>query len=158
MKDKKIASTPKRAPATRKANHTQLAQMEQSLVFNHLMKKSPIDCDLAYEKYGIKHLHSIISSIEKSIPVGRLDIKRPHPKKHYLRPIKRYYIEPDVIKAFLSGKSEREKIKRDQQSKRIAKLRAKLNKNLERMCDYCNQSTMEIKIKEIYRRRAANDD
>jgi len=158
MTDKKIASTPERAPATNMTDNTQHAQTEQGIVLNHLLRGDNIHSDLALEKYGIKHLHGIIPELELKVPIKRDEIVIPHPRTNKRRPINLYWIDKSVITRFTESVESREELRKVQQSIRIAKSRARNNKTLEKMCMYCQRSTMESKLDEIYGKQAANDD
>ena len=156
MSDKKIASTPERAPATRTTDNTHYAQTEQSIILNHMLNGLTINADQAYAKYGIKHLHSIIPKIEQHIKVNRTEINRPHPRTNKIRAITSYWINDHLIRVYASVEA-RDELKKQQTSTNIAKSRANDNKALIRLCSYCKRETIEAKLHEIYGQQAAND-
>lgn len=156
MKSKKIATTPKRAAATRMTDHTDNALTEQSIVLNHMLNGLSINPDQAYSDYGIKHLHSVIPKIEQYIKVNRTELNRPHPRTNKIRAISSYWIDDHLIRIFASTEA-REELKKQQTSINIAKSRANDNKALIRLCSYCKRETIEEKLHEIYGQQAAND-
>ncbi|MDT0603423.1 hypothetical protein [Thalassotalea castellviae] len=156
MNNKKIASTPERAPATSKTDNTQNALTEQTIVLNHMLNGLSINPDQAYSELGIKHLHSVIPKIEHYIKVNRTEIKRPHPRTGKIRIITSYWIDDSLIRIYASAEA-REDLKKQQTSANIAKSRANDNKALIRLCSYCKRETIEAKLQEIYGQQAAND-
>ncbi len=156
MNSKKIASTPKRAPATRPTDDTRNALTEQTIVLNHMLNGLSINPDQAYSELGIKHLHSVIPKIEHYIKVNRTEIKRPHPRTGKIRIITSYWIDDSLIRIYASTEA-REDLKKQQTTANIAKSRANDNKALIRLCSYCKRETLEAKLHEIYGQQAAND-
>jgi hypothetical protein len=156
MDNKKIASTPERAPATRTTDDTQNALTEQTIVLNHMLNGLSINPDQAYSELSIKHLHSVIPKIEQYIKVNRTEIKRPHPRTGKIRIITSYWIDDSLIRIYASTVA-REELKKQQTSVNIAKSRANDNKALIRLCSYCKRETIEAKLHEIYGQQAAND-
>ena len=154
---KEIASTPERAPAASTTDHTHNAQTEQTIILNHMLNGLAINPDEAYSKLSVKHLHSVIPKIEKYIKVNRTEIHRPHPRTKKIRAISSYWIDDNLIGKYASIE-EREELEKQQTSANIAKNRAKDNKALIRLCSYCKQETMLLKLHEIYGNKAANDD
>ncbi len=156
MENKKIASTPKRAPATRMTDNTHNALTEQSIILNHMLNGLSINPDQAYSELGVKHLHSVIPKIEQFIKVNRTEINRPHPRTNKIRAITSYWIDDHLIGIYATIEA-REELKKQQTSINIAKSRANDNKALVRLCSYCKQETMFAKLHEIYGQQAAND-
>jgi len=134
-----------------------LKQIETELVRQYLLGGQGLTTDDALNELKIKDIYTPILRIRESIPVEETKVMRSHLGAGDVRKLKYYFIDKHVIGLYKTPQG-RESLKQQQTSARIAKARAKDNKLLKRMCEYCNHETMMLKLHEIYGQQAANDN
>lgn len=134
-----------------------LKQIETELVRQHLLDGKGLTTDDALTILRIKDIYTPILRIRESIPVEETKVMRSHLGSGDVRELKYYFIDSHVISLYKTAEG-RDSLKRQQISARIAKSRAKDNRLLKRMCEYCKPETMMLKLHEIYGQQAANDD
>ena len=134
-----------------------LKQIETELVRQYLLDGKGLTTDDALTVLNIKDIYTPILRIRESIPIAEIKVLRNHLGLGDVRELKYYFIDPHVIDLYKTPEG-RDSLKQQQQSLRIAKARAKDNRLLKRMCEYCKPQTMMLKLHEIYGQQAANDD
>ena len=134
-----------------------IKQIETEKVRRYLLDGKGLTTDDALFEFGIKDIYTPILRVRETLPVEETKVIRRHPSTDELREIKYYFIDSLVIKLYKTPEG-RNTLKQQQKSLRIAKARAKDNRLLKRMCEYCKPETMMLKLHEIYGQQAANDD
>ncbi len=134
-----------------------LKQIETELVRQHLLDGKSLTSDDALALLSIKDIYTPILRIRKTIPVEENDVMKSHLGSGDVRKLKSYFINSHVIGLYRTPEG-RDSLKQQQITAHIAKSRAKDNKALKRMCEYCKPETMMQKLHEIYGQQAANDD
>lgn len=152
-----LSATPLEMGSNMNLTKKHLKQIETESVRQHLLSGKGLTTDDALNDLGIKDIYTPILRIRETIPVEETKVIRIHPSTGDRRELKYYFIDSLVIELYQTS-GGRNTLKQQQQTSRISKARAKDNRLLKRMCEYCKHETMILKLHEIYGQQAANDD